>query len=319
VDILKPALTRIHALTRDLLTQLPNIVLGIVVFFLFYWLGKFVRGTMRNFAQNQKKHLSLGLVLGRLAQGGIVFVGLLIALVIAIPSFQPAQLIQILGISGVAIGFAFKDILQNFLAGILLLLTEPFRLGDQIKVGAFEGTVEDIQTRATFIKTYDGRRVVIPNGELFNQSVTVNTAYDHRRLESDFGIGFGDSVEDARAIILQVLREDEVVLSDPAPDVLLLELGASSVNLRARWWIAPPRRRPCLARQDHHARQAGADRERHRPALPDAADPLPRPDRSHRWRPQAPARRLARRQGRGAQAARHRPSTCGRLLEPPTS
>ena len=94
---------------------------------------------------------------------------------IAIPSFQPAQLIQLLGISGVAIGFAFLDILQNFLAGILILLTEPFRLGDQIVVGGYEGTVEEIETRATSIRTYDGRRVVIPNSNLFTESVTVNT------------------------------------------------------------------------------------------------------------------------------------------------
>ncbi len=242
MDILKPALKRLDGMARDLIAALPNIVIALVVFFIFYALGKGVRSAIRNFAQRGHKHLNLGLVLGRLAQGAIVFIGLLIALVIALPGFQPAQLIQLLGISSVAIGFAFKDILQNFLAGILLLLTEPFRIGDQIRVGEFEGTVEDIQTRATLIKTYDGRRVVIPNGELFNQSVVVNTAYEARRFDYDVGVGYGDDVERAKALILEAVQSVPDVLRDPAPDVLTYELAESWVSIRARWWVKPPRR-----------------------------------------------------------------------------
>ncbi|RYF33966.1 MAG: mechanosensitive ion channel family protein, partial [Cytophagaceae bacterium] len=96
MDILQPALTRNHALSRDLLAQIPNIVIALVVFFIFYNISRLVRSGMRSFAQKQRKHLSLGLVLGRLAQGLIVFVGMLVALVIALPGFQPAQLIQLL-------------------------------------------------------------------------------------------------------------------------------------------------------------------------------------------------------------------------------
>ena len=90
----------------------------------------------------------------------------LIAVTAAFPSFTPADLVGALGIGGVAIGFAFKDIFQNYLAGLLILVTRPFVVGDQIRFKDYEGTVEDIQTRATFIKTYDGRRVIIPNGDL---------------------------------------------------------------------------------------------------------------------------------------------------------
>ena len=171
-----------------------------------------------------------------------MLVGALVALVIAIPSFKPAQLIQILGISGVAIGFAFRDILQNFLAGILILLTEPFRLSDQIVVGAYEGTVEEIETRATSIRTYDGRRVVIPNSELFTLSVTVNTAFETRRLQYDVGIGYGDDIAHARAVIIEALGGVHGVLHEPAPEALVVDLAGSTVNIRARWWINPPRR-----------------------------------------------------------------------------
>ncbi len=97
---------------------------------------------------------------------------------------------------------------------------------------------------------YDGRRVVIPNADLFSDSVIVNTAYDKRRLEYDFGIGYGDDVERARGIIRETLGRSEGVLPDPAPEVLLVSLGDFAVNLRARWWIHPPRQADLFAVKD---------------------------------------------------------------------
>jgi small-conductance mechanosensitive channel len=150
----------------------------------------------------------------------------------------------------VAIGFAFRDILQNFLAGILILLTEPFQIDDQIVFKDFEGTVENIQTRATTIRTYDGRRIVIPNAELFTNSVMVNTAFENRRLEYDVGIGYGDDIDRAKELILEALASVDGVLREPSPDVLVMELAESTVNIRARWWINPPRRADALDSRD---------------------------------------------------------------------
>ncbi|MGV3533430.1 MAG: mechanosensitive ion channel family protein, partial [Chthoniobacteraceae bacterium] len=232
------------------LGRLPYIFVAFLVFLAAYFLAKGVRRTVGRLTEKRRRHRNVSLVIGRLAQGFIVFLGLMIGLVIALPTFKPAQLVELLGISSVAIGFAFRDILQNFLAGILLLWNEPFRIGDQIRLGEYEGDVEDIQTRATMIRTYDGRRIVIPNGELFTNSVTVNTAYDKRRVEYDVGIGFGDDIDRAKDLILQAVRGVEGVLEDPAPEVLVYEFGASSVNLRTRWWIAPPRRRDALDSRD---------------------------------------------------------------------
>jgi small conductance mechanosensitive channel len=209
-----------------------------------------VRAGVRAVTQRNRRHYNLGVVMGRLSYGVIFFVGLLIALVIAIPGFTPGELVNILGLSSVAIGFAFRDILQNFLAGILLLLTEPFRIGDQIILNDFEGTVEDIQTRATFIKTYDGRRVVIPNSNLFTNSVTVNTAYKKRRLEYEVSIGYGDDIIHAKRVLLDTVHKIPEVLSDPAPDALVVRLADSSVNIRLRWWVQPPRRFESLIAQD---------------------------------------------------------------------
>jgi small conductance mechanosensitive channel len=232
------------------IAALPSILIAFIVFALFYVSAKGISSSVVHFTRRRQRHRNLGLALGRLSQWVVVFIGGLVALSIILPTFKAGDLIQLLGIGGVAIGFAFRDILQNFLAGILLLITEPFRIDDQIVFGEFEGTVEDIHTRATLIRTYDGRQIVIPNAKLFTESVTVNTAFDARRLEYDVSIGVSDDIDRARALILEAVRGVQSVLPEPAPDVLVVRLADFSVQLRVRWWIQPPRRANALDMQD---------------------------------------------------------------------
>jgi small conductance mechanosensitive channel len=156
--------------------RLPALLLAVIVFLLFYFLSGLVARGIRRTVTEQRQNL--GLVFARLSTGVTILLGLLVSVSIVAPSFQASDLIKILGIGGLAIGFAFQNILQNFLAGLLLLWAEPFRVGDEIKLDAFEGRVEEIQTRATIIETYDKRRVVIPNADLFTHSVIVNTALE---------------------------------------------------------------------------------------------------------------------------------------------
>jgi small-conductance mechanosensitive channel len=202
--------------------------------------AKWLRGLVQRLTGGDEPQ-NVSILLGKVTQWTIAVIGLLVALMILVPSFELTSLVAVLGLSGIAIGFAFKDIFQNFLAGILILLTNPFRVGDQIAVGDFEGTVEAIQTRATFLKTYDGRRVVIPNAELYNEKVIVNTAFGNRRSEYDVGIGYGD--DDARAgeLMIEAARRVEGVLGAPAPEALMVALADSTVNLRLRWWTDPTR------------------------------------------------------------------------------
>lgn len=241
---------QLESMVRDFIALLPSLILAIIVFSIFFFIARAVKRTVRRATANRRHAHNLGLVLGRLAQGTIILIGLFVSLSIVVPSFRAGDLVQLLGISGVAIGFAFRDILQNFLAGILILLTEPFRIGDQIVFKNFEGTVENIETRATTIRTYDNRRIVIPNSELFTNSVTVNTAFDNRRMEYDVGIGYGDDIDQAKQLIYEALDGIEGVLQDPAPDVLVMDLAGSTVNLRVRWWIKPPRRIDDLRSRD---------------------------------------------------------------------
>ncbi len=247
---LDPAIKRIIDIWQDVIAAIPGVIIALIVFLLFQLAAKMVRRVAYRIVADRESHVSLALLLGRLIQGGVVFMGAMIALVIALPSFKPAQMIQLLGISSVAIGFAFKDILQNFLAGLLLLMTEPFQLNDQVKIGDFEGTVEDIQTRATVLCTYDGRRVVIPNGEVFNKAIIVNTAYEKRRLEYDISIGYDEDIDAARQVLMETLRSAPNVLNEPEPEVLAMELGDSSIVLRARWWINPPRQVDVMQTRD---------------------------------------------------------------------
>src|SRR5579859_721910 len=217
--------------------RLPSLIVGVIVFLLFYVLSVLVS---RVIVQTTRHHRpNLGVVFARLTGAATILLGFLVAFSVVAPSFQAGDLIKILGISGVAIGFAFQNILQNFLAGLLLLWSEPFRVGDEIKVDAFEGTVEEIQPRATIIKTYDARRVVIPNADLFTHAVTVNTALDNRRWEYEFPLKDGGDLERIKNMIVDTVKKVPGVLQDPAPEALVASLDdpqAASFKVRVLWW-----------------------------------------------------------------------------------
>jgi len=258
----------------SLLARLPSLVVAIVVFLIFYFGSILISRLIRRATQHRR---NLGLVFARLAGAAIILLGLLVAFSVVAPSFQAADLIKVLGIGSVAIGFAFQNILQNFLAGLLLLWAEPFRVGDQIRLEDFEGTVEDIQTRATTIKTYDGRRVVIPNAELFTHSVTVNTAFEVRRWEYEFSTNAPDGLTELKTLLVNTLTRAEGVLSSPAPEALVVDLGEGDmVKLGLTWWTKSPRQHEMIASHDRvltAIREAlrQADRNRAHEAKPKAA------------------------------------------------
>lgn len=226
-------------MVQGLFRLVPNLVLGLLVLTIFYFVAKWVRTFSKAITDRYGLAHGAGQVLGRLSQVVVVILGLLVTLSIVLPTFRAGDLIQLLGIGSVAIGFAFRDIFQNFLAGILLLLTQPFRIGDQIIFSGFEGTVEDIQTRATLIRTYDGRRAVIPNASLFTNAVLVNTAFSQRRSEYEWSVGGDADVEREKRAALDAMQSVEGVLNEPPPDVLAVSFDEKLVKLRARWWSAP--------------------------------------------------------------------------------
>lgn len=226
---------KLHVASNGFFLQLPNIIGGIVFIVVMWFAAKLVaRGIRRGF--RSRGLIDLGGVLASLVFGIMVAGAVLIASVIVFPSVKPATIISSLGIGSVAIGFAFKDILQNLLAGILLLINRPYRRGDQIVVKDFEGTVEHIQSRATLIKTYDGRRVIIPNSDVYTSPVIVNTAFPTRRSQYDVGIGYGDDPAAACRAFVAAVAEVEGVAADPPPEALPWALDDNYVTIRVRWW-----------------------------------------------------------------------------------
>lgn len=158
------------------ISLIPNLVVAAFIFLVFLLLASAGRSLSLRWIHDRRKHQGLALLTARLVRTGIIVLGFLIAVSVVAPSFKTGDLIRLLGIGSVAIGFAFQNILQNFLAGILLLTQEPFRLGDLISVTGIEGNVRDIQARATVISTKEGRRVWIPNAILFTSPVAVESS-----------------------------------------------------------------------------------------------------------------------------------------------
>jgi len=228
--------------------RLPLLVVAAAVFIFFYFASIFLSILIRRSTRQRRQNV--GIVIARLVGAGIIFLGFLVALSIVAPSFQASDLIKILGIGGVAIGFAFQNILQNFLAGLLLLWSEPFRVGDEIKLDPFEGTVEEIQTRATIVKTYDERRVVIPNADLFTRSVVVNTAGGERRWDYDITIKEVKDLDRLRGRLLDAIKSVPGVIGDPAPQMLLVGISDNEVKAKVLWWTHGTRQHDMLSSYD---------------------------------------------------------------------
>ncbi len=232
--------SKLTAAYTALVLQLPNLIVALVLLVVAWFATKAMSVLISRIAAGRGRP-DLGALLGSLARGGVLILVVMFAAAIVFPSVNPGDIFATLGIGSVAIGFAFKDILQNLLAGLLLVIQRPYKRGDQIAVKGFEGTVEQIETRATLLKTYDGRRVVIPNSDIYTSPVVVNTAYEQRRDELVVGIGYGDDPPAAVAFFLRAVASVEGVSSDPAPEVLPWGLNESTVDLKVRWWSGSKR------------------------------------------------------------------------------
>lgn len=226
-------------LANDLLARVPYLLLGLLTFVAFIVVARILKSILITAGRRTRLDITLAELLARLVSAATIILGLFVAAVVIFPTFKPGDLIAGLGITSVAIGFAFKDVLQNFFAGILILWRRPFIVGDEIKVREFEGIVEDITTRSTRVKTYDGERAVLPNGDVYTNAVLVRSAYQSRRVRLTVGIGYQDSIESARSVIHDVLSNIEGVLDNPEPWVYVSELAPSSVNFNVYFWTQP--------------------------------------------------------------------------------
>lgn len=147
------------------------------------------------------------------------------------------SLIALLGAAGLAVGLALQGSLQNFAAGVMMIVFRPFKVGDFIEAGGVLGVVEKIAVFSTVMKTGDNREIIIPNGQIYSGAITNYSARDTRRIDMVFGIGYGDDMLVAKQIMEDILQKHELVLADPAPAVAVAELADSSVNFNVRPWV----------------------------------------------------------------------------------
>ncbi len=225
-------------LLEAFLEALPRIGIGLAIILVTYALGKLLRRVLEpRLAERRSK--SFGRVISRLIGYGVITVGFVIGVTAIFPSVQPVDLMAGLGIFSIAIGFAFQDILSNLLAGLLLLIRQPFESGDQIEVSGQRGTVQGITIRETQIKTFDGEKIIIPNAEVYQNVIRVQTAYGPKRTSLTIGLDDWEDLDRAADIIVDATRGVDGVESDPEPQAYFFEFGDSTTNLQLRYWTQP--------------------------------------------------------------------------------
>ncbi|MGP4845233.1 mechanosensitive ion channel family protein [Marinobacter sp. 1Y8] len=211
----------------------PKVVLAIITLIVGLWLIKRVIGVM------DKKLGAKDPTLNKF-MCGLISAILKIMLLISVASMvgiETTSFIAVIGAAGLAIGLALQGSLGNFAGGVLILIFKPFKVGDTIEAQGFLGSVVEIQILYTIINTFDNRRIVIPNGDLSNSSLTNLSAYENRRCDMTFGIGYGDDIDKAKAICKRLIEEDPRSLKDPEPLIVVGALGDSSVDLIVRAWV----------------------------------------------------------------------------------
>ena len=213
---------------------LPRALAAVLVLTLFGLIATAVRWLLRALFGRYEYDATLRNLLMQLIYYGLWVLGIIVA--VSAMGFDPQALATAIGLTSVALGFAMKDVLSNFVSGLLLLIMRPFKIGDQIIVGPTEGVVERIELRATRIHTYDGRVVLVPNAELFTSRVTNNTASPIRRDSVVVYLAYDADLATASAVALESMRATVGVLEEPPPSILVRDLGATAIGVELRFW-----------------------------------------------------------------------------------
>lgn len=227
-----------RAMVESFLEAIPRLGVAIVLILIGYVISRIVRWSLNKvFCQSQTE--SFARVMSKLAGWIVFFAFALAATAAAFPSVKPVDLLAGLGFFSVAVGFAFQDILENTLSGVLLLIRQPFESGDQIEVQGRAGTVEGITIRETRIKTFDGQLLLIPNRDVYKNVILVQTHFADRRSTFVVGIAFENDAREACDVIVSALKSVDGIAESPGPEALVKNLGVSTVDIEARFWCGP--------------------------------------------------------------------------------
>jgi small conductance mechanosensitive channel len=214
---------------------LPGLITALVVFIVTLYLAGIVSRIVKKALQNRHVAPHLVDLLGKVTRWAVIVLGTITALQQV--HFNVTAFLTGLGIVGFAFGFALQDITQNFVAGILLILQQPFSVGDLIQVQGFLGHVQSIDLRATRLVTLDGEDVLIPNGDVFTSPITNFTLTQARRIEVEVGVAYDSDLDQVERVVLEAVSNLPVVLKEPSPQISIHTFGGSSIDLSAYIWV----------------------------------------------------------------------------------
>ncbi|HQU73325.1 MAG: mechanosensitive ion channel [Calditrichaeota bacterium] len=212
----------------------PKVLLALLTLFVGLWMIKVVIKTADKGMEKAEMDVSLRRFLVSLSR--MLLKAVLIISVAGMVGIETTSFVAILGAAGLAIGLALQGSLANFAGGVLILIFKPFTVGDFIEGQGHSGTVHSIQVFNTVLKTADNKTIIIPNGQLSSGSIVNFSAEATRRVDMLFGIGYGDDIPRAKAVLTRLMAEESRILPEPAPQLVLKELGDSSVNFEMRVW-----------------------------------------------------------------------------------
>lgn len=224
-----------EGLADNIGTLVINLIIAAAIFYigkkLAKWISEFVA---KNMARRDSDPALVGFVSSLVRWALLAFV---VIAALGQVGIQTASLVAILGAAGLAVGLALQGSLSNFAAGVLILIFKPFKIGDFVELAGTAGTVVGIQIFTTELATPDNKQIIVPNSSAMGGIITNVSAKPTRRVDMVFGIGYGDDIDKARDIILDILNKDERVLKEPAVQVAVAELADSSVNFVVRPWV----------------------------------------------------------------------------------
>lgn len=232
------AVSEVQTLLAGFAESLPRIAIGLVVLVLFWLAGKAVKRALRPKLVDQQGK-SVGQVLTSIANGFVIVIGVGVFLAVAFPTVDLGTLLGAGGLAALAAGFAFQDLLENAMSGILLLLREPFQEGDVIEVEGAIGVVQAITIRETRIRRFDRQVMVVPNAQVYKNAIRIQTENPAIRSSVVVGVGYEEDLQHAEDLALEALAAVDGVLDDPAPEAFYTDLGGSSINLDLRYFHAP--------------------------------------------------------------------------------
>jgi small conductance mechanosensitive channel len=212
-----------------------KIIMALLVFIIGRWIAKMLTRALKGLMERGGVDQMLISFLGNIAYAALLAVVVLAALEQL--GVNTTSALAILGAAGLAVGLALKDSLSSFAAGVMLIIFRPFKLGDFVEAGGVSGVVEEIRIFHTVLKSGDNREITMPNAQIYSGTIINYSARDTRRIDLVIGIGYDDDIKKARDLLQQILDADNTVLKDPAPTIMLLELGESSVDFAVRPWV----------------------------------------------------------------------------------